>query len=202
MQRFLALGDSYTIGEGVDPSDRWPNLLASRLRAAGFDIAAPEIIATTGWTTSELDEAITAAGPSGPYELVCLLAGVNDQYRGLPVDGFRARFGSLLRRAIGFGGDEPSRVVVVSIPDWGVTPFAREKGRAEEQVRAEIDAFNDAARAEAVLAGARFVDVTPASRDAAHDPSLLAPDGLHPSGAMYRLWVELIEPAAREALGE
>jgi len=201
MARFLALGDSYTIGEGVDPSDRWPVRLAALLRAEGFPIGDPEIIAKTGWTTDELAAAIDEADPRGPFDLVSLLIGVNDQYRGLEIDGFRARYLSLLQRAIGFAGERSSRVVVVSIPDWGVTPYAREKGRGMVRVAEEIDAFNAVVRFEATRAWARFVDVTPISRLASHDPSMLAFDGLHPSAAMYRLWAKLALGVARTALG-
>lgn len=200
MTRFLALGDSYTIGEGVEPGERWPNRLAALLRAGGTELEDPEIVAATGWTTDELASAIDAADPRGPFDLVSLLVGVNDQYRGLEIQGFRSRFASLLERAIAFGGGQPSRVVVVSIPDWGVTPFAREKRRDMIEVAGEIDAFNAVARSEAVHAGARFVDVTPISRLASHDASMLAADGLHPSAAMYRLWAKLILAAARAAL--
>jgi lysophospholipase L1-like esterase len=137
--------------------------------------------------------------PCGPFDLVSLLVGVNDQYRGLDIGGFRANFASLLRRAVGFAGDRVSHVVVVSIPDWGVTPFAREKGRDMAQVAGEIDDFNAIVRDESARAGARFADVTPISRLAAHDASLLAADGLHPSAAMYRLWAKLILGVAKPA---
>jgi lysophospholipase L1-like esterase len=200
MARYLALGDSYTIGEGVSAAERWPNRLAALLRGAGLEIADPEIVAATGWTTAELDAAIDAAAPRGPFDLVSLLVGVNDQYRELDLAGFRDRFASLLGRAIGFAGGSASRVIVVSIPDWGVTPFAAEKGRDRSQVGDEIDAFNSAVREEAARAGARFVDVTPISRLASHDASMLAPDGLHPSVAMYRLWARLALSAAQAAL--
>ena len=200
MARFLALGDSYTIGEGVAAGERWPNRLVELLRAEGFVIDTPELVATTGWTSGELAAAIDQANPRGPYDLVSLLVGVNDQYRGLDTGGFRSRFAALLERAVAFAGGVPSRVVVVSIPDWGVTPFAREKGRDMLQVGGEIDAFNAVVRTEAVRAGAKFVDVTPISRVASHDATMLAPDGLHPSAAMYRLWAKLILSAARSAL--
>ena len=122
--RFLALGDSYTIGEAVPPEARWPVLLADALRAHGFPFAAPTIIAQTGWTTDELSAAIDRADPQGPYDLVTLLIGVNNQYRGGSVAEYRTEFRALLHRAIGFAGGTAGRVVVVSIPDWSVTPFA------------------------------------------------------------------------------
>jgi lysophospholipase L1-like esterase len=196
--RFLALGDSYTIGEGVAPAERWPVRLAAALRAGGQVVAEPHIIARTGWTTDELAQAIAASPVGSDHDLVSLLIGVNDQYRGRPVSEYPERFRSLLRQAIGFAGGRPARVLVLSIPDWGVTPFA--SGRDRARIAAEIDAYNAVNRAESVAAGARWVDVTAVSREAAADRTLLAPDGLHPSAAMYARWVDLVVPQARAAL--
>jgi lysophospholipase L1-like esterase len=200
--RFLALGDSYTIGEGVERSERWPALLTEALRGAGVALAAPEIIARTGWTTWELDAAIDEARPRGPYELVTLLIGVNDQYRGEPVAAYEPRFDGLLERAIGFAGGASSRVVVVSIPDWGLTPFA--SGRDRAAIAQALDAYNAANRRLAEARGARYVDIAAASREAWRDPAratgALAADGLHPSGALYARWAELALPAAVAAL--
>jgi lysophospholipase L1-like esterase len=190
MKRYLALGDSYTIGEGVAAAERWPVQLAARLRAQGHSLADPHIIAQTGWTTDELAAAVVAAAPQSPYDLVSLLIGVNNQYRGRSRDEYRLQFAALLQQAITFAGDEPQRVLVLSIPDWGVTPFAA--GRDRDQIRAEIDAFNAVNRAETARLAARYVDITPLSRRAAHDPGLLAADGLHPSGKMYTAWVDHI----------
>lgn len=192
--RFLALGDSYTIGESVDPADRWPVQLAALLRERGVDIAEPEIIATTGWTTDELAAGIRERDPQGPYDLVSLLIGVNNQYRGRPLDEYRGHFRDLLVRSIGFAGGEPRRVVVLSIPDWGVTPFAA--GRDRSRIAAEIDDFNATAREEAAATNSRFVDITSISRRASAEPPLLASDDLHPSGAMYRLWASEVLPTA------
>nr|WP_325311146.1 SGNH/GDSL hydrolase family protein [Longimicrobium sp.] len=194
--RYLALGDSYTIGEGVAPEERWPTQLAAMLRARGIGVADPEIVATTGWTTDELDAGIDAAAPRGPYTLVSLLIGVNNQYRGRPADEYRAQFRALLRRAIGFAGGDAGRVVVLSIPDWGVTPFA--EGRDRAQIAHEIDAFNAINRDAARELGARWVDVAPASRLA---PSAVVGDGLHPSAEQYRDWAVLAFPEALAALG-
>ena len=196
--RYLALGDSYTIGEGVAPEGRWPRVVAASLRERGLDAADPEIVAVTGWTTDELDAGIDAAARLGPYALVSLLIGVNNQYRGRPLGEYRAQFRALLRRAIGFAGGDAGRVVVVSIPDWGVTPFA--EGRDRGAIAREIDAFNAAARDAARELGARWVDVTPASRAAAGDASMFADDGLHPSARQYRAWAALVLPVAEEAL--
>jgi lysophospholipase L1-like esterase len=181
--RYLALGDSYTIGESVDAKDRFPNQLSREL-----GLGEPLIIAKTGWTTDELDAAIDAADPKGPFELVTLLIGVNNQYRGRDAEQYRSEFVALLRRAIGFAGGDPGKVIVVSIPDWGVTPFAADRDRAK--IAREIDRFNAINREEAMRAGARYVDITPISRR--NDPSLVATDGLHPSGKQYAEWAKAI----------
>jgi lysophospholipase L1-like esterase len=193
----LALGDSYTIGEAVAAHERWPAVLAQRLRHSGTPIDEPQIVAVTGWTTDELAQGMDAAVLLPPYDLVTLQIGVNNQYRGRPADDYRAQFAGLLERAIALAGDRAARVVVASIPDWGVTRFAREQGRDRARIAAELDAYNALARAESERAGARFVDITGISRQ---HPELLADDGLHPSAAQYALWVEAIEPAARAAL--
>lgn len=201
-RRYLALGDSYTIGEGVEASDRWPVRLAAALRSSGVPIDEPRIIARTGWTTTELLAAIDASSPrpAAVQDLVTLLIGVNDQYRGSGVARFRSCLAPLLARAIDFASMDVSRVVVVSIPDWSVTPFAAADPRDAPAIAAEIDAFNAIARALAAESGAAFVDVTGDSRRAAGDHRLLAADGLHPSAMMYESWVRLILPAARHAL--
>lgn len=196
--RFLALGDSYTIGESVEEAERWPVQLAALLWAEGFDVAAPEIIARTGWTTGELSSAIDQANPQGPYDLVSLLVGVNNQYRGLSTALYRVEFSVLLKRAIAFAGRDPKRVIVLSIPDWGVTPFAADRDRA--QVAAEIDRFNHINRDETEMAGAHYVDVTLISRRAADEPHLIAADGLHPSRQMYTEWAALVFPIACDVL--
>ncbi len=196
--RILSLGDSYTIGESVLPADSWPLQLAAALRAQGVTVAAPTIVARTGWTTDELASAVDTAHLSPPYDLVTLLIGVNDQYRGHSIDGYRASFRALLARAVGFANGRVDRVVVLSIPDWGVTPFAQ--GRDRDRVAREIDAFNAVNREETSRAGARYVDVTAASRRASNSRSLVADDGLHPSGRMYTDWVRLALPEVRGAL--
>lgn len=197
--RFLALGDSYTIGERVAPAQRWPVQLAQRLREQGLDLDAPTIVATTGWTTAQLSAAIAAADLDDAYDLVSLQIGVNNQYQGRSPAEYRQEFVSLLARASALAGDDPARVIVLSIPDWGVMPFAA--GRDRAAIRAEIDAFNAINRQAAQAAGVRYVDVTPISRQAAADDALLAPDGLHPSGQMYAAWVDLVYPVALAALG-
>jgi lysophospholipase L1-like esterase len=187
--RFLALGDSYTIGERVDEAERWPVQLVRLLQEGGAPIDPPEIIARTGWTTSELNTAIDAANPQGPYDLVSLLIGVNNQYRGYSQDEYRTEFEALLKRAIGFAGGNVDGVLVLSIPDWGVTPFGINSGRAD--ISAEIDAFNAINREVSEALGVRYVDITPESREAVTDPTLIAGDGLHPSGKMYAAWARM-----------
>jgi len=196
--RFLALGDSYTIGESVNPSERWPVQLAAALRGQGLRVDEPMIIAQTGWTTGELLAGIEQQEPRGPFDLVSLLIGVNNQYRGGSLDEYRREFRSLLQRAIDLAGRDPDRVIVLSIPDWGVTPFGASRDPA--RIAAEIDRFNAVKREETEFSGARYIDVTPISRQATSDHELVAPDGLHPSGEMYEAWVRLVLPEALAAL--
>ncbi|HRN62554.1 MAG TPA: SGNH/GDSL hydrolase family protein [Luteimonas sp.] len=198
--RYLALGDSYTIGEGVAEDGRWPLQLARALREDGIALADPRIIATTGWTTDELSAAIDAAEPLGAFDFVSLLVGVNNQYRGRAVDEYRDQFDALLARATGFTAGRPDRVLVLSIPDWGVTPFALESGRDRDQIAAELDAYNLAARHACATRGIAFVDITPASRALGGARRMLAEDGLHPSAAMYAEWTRLALPVARRLL--
>ncbi len=214
--RCLALGDSYTIGESVPAAERWPNQLAQGLRDAGANLANPDIVARTGWTTDELTAALDAVEhgetvemaaneraprPAPAYALVTLLIGVNNQYRGRPVDEYQAQLRALIARAIAYAGGQPRRVVMLSIPDWGVTPFAAGMGRDAATVAREIDAYNAAARAVCAEAGVAFIDITPLTREATQRPELLAGDGLHPSGIDYRRWAQAALPAARAALG-
>lgn len=197
---YLALGDSYSIGEGVPEAGRWPVQLARRLRADGIALARPQIIARTGWSTAELAAAIDAAAPLGAHGFVSLLIGVNDQYRGYAAADYRTQFDTVLARAIGLAGARPQRVLVLSIPDWGVTPFARQQGRDAGRVARELDACNAAAAAACAAREVAFVDITAFSRAHGAELDMLADDGLHPSTAMYRAWVELALPTARELL--
>jgi lysophospholipase L1-like esterase len=194
--RYLALGDSYTIGEGVAPAERWPVQLAAMLRSRGLSIEDPLIIARTGWTTAELLAALDALpdGPGRDFDIVSLLVGVNDQYRVLGLRTFQTGFDRLMSRAIEYAGGRSGRVLVVSIPDWSVTPFARSDWRSAPVIANEIDLFNDYVRAAALDCGARFVDITSASRRVANRPELLASDGLHPSGVLYAEWAHLLLP--------
>jgi lysophospholipase L1-like esterase len=198
--RYLALGDSYTIGEGVAEDGRWPLQLARALRGAGIPLADPRIVATTGWTTDELSAAIDAAQPLGDYDFASLLIGVNNQYRGRTADDYRAEFATLLERAIGLAGGDPGRVLVLSIPDWGATRFGRESGRDTAAIARELDAYNAAARAICVARGVAFVDITGASRAHGADAAMLADDGLHPSARAYADWAGLALPVAQGLL--
>jgi lysophospholipase L1-like esterase len=197
---YLALGDSYTIGEGVAEAERWPVQLARALRQRGVELGEPRIVARTGWTVGDLGAGIDAAAPQGPFALVSLLAGVNDQYRGGDPEAFRPAFAALLGRAVAFAGGRPGRLLVLSIPDWSVTPFAVRSGRDLAQTARQLARFNEVVRDEARRLGCRYVDITPESRRTRERGDLLAGDGLHPSAAMYAEWVELALPEAAAAL--
>jgi lysophospholipase L1-like esterase len=200
--RYLALGDSYTIGEGVKASERWPAQLTAALRAWGISLHDPVIVARTGWTTSELLHGLDTLPDELPrdFSLVTLLIGVNDQYRRLGTAEFQRGFDQLLERAIQYGGGRRTRVVVPSIPDWSVTPFAADDPRGAGTIATEIEELNRIIRHRALAAGARVVDITTCSRRV-EDRALLTEDGLHPSGVMYARWAALILPAAMTAFG-
>ncbi len=191
---YLALGDSYTIGESVATQDNFPNQAADILAKDSIYIYPPRIIARTGWTTNELKNGINAANAMeplrNPYDFVSLLIGVNNQYRGYPPGNYKTEFEDLLKKAILYAGNRPGRVIVLSIPDWGVTPFA--EGRDRAQIAAEIDVYNRLNKEIALRYGVRYLDITPWTREAAADPSLLAPDGLHPSAREYLRWAEQV----------
>ncbi|BDU18287.1 SGNH/GDSL hydrolase family protein [Lysobacter auxotrophicus] len=197
---FLALGDSYTIGEGVAESGRWPVQLAAKLREEGIALADPRIIATTGWTTDELAWGIDGAEPLGEWDFVTLLIGVNNQYRGRSATDYRGEFETLLQRAMRCARGRADRVLVLSIPDWGITPFVKTTQATPEQVATELDAYNAAAQVVCEAHGVAFVDITPVSRERGAEPEMLAEDGLHPSAAMYTLWTALALPVARSLL--
>jgi lysophospholipase L1-like esterase len=183
---YLALGDSYTIGESVPESLRFPVQTAHLLNNQGVNLQAPRIIARTGWTTDELDAAIQAAQVTGTYDVVTLLIGVNDQYRGRPLHDYTPNFTKLLEQAIHFAGDHPDRVVVLSIPDWGVTPFA--EGRDRQAIASEIDDYNKENKRIAAHYKVHYLDITQDTRHAAGDPELFASDGLHYSGREMAIW--------------
>lgn len=185
---FLALGDSYTIGEAVSEEERWPLQLKVLLNTKGIILNEIDIIAKTGWTTDELMQAITDRGLKGMYNYVSLLIGVNNQYRGYPIGNYEKEFTQLLATAINYAAGVKENVIVLSIPDWGVMPFA--EGRDRDTIAREIDEFNAVNKSVAIKEGVKYVDITPISKLAGFDKNLVALDGLHPSGAMYKLWAQ------------
>jgi lysophospholipase L1-like esterase len=194
---YLAMGDSYTIGQSVETNKRFPVQLAEKLTRNGFLVGSPEIVAQTGWTTGELAAAIESRELNENYDLVTLLIGVNNQFRGRDTVEYRTQFAELLQTAIRFAGDE-TNVIVISIPDYGVTPFSL--NRNPEKIAKEIDLFNQINYEETKKSNALYMDITGISRQAVNNPELIASDGLHPSGEMYRLWVEAIFPVAKRIL--
>lgn len=198
--RYLALGDSYTIGEAVAESGRWPVQLAAGLSERGIAVAAPRIIATTGWTTDELALALDLAEPLGEWDFVSLLIGVNNQYRGRGATQYASEFRDLLERAIGYAHGRSDRVLVLSIPDWGATPFGATDKRGPAAIGAELDVFNITAGEICARHGVAFVDITPGSREGARQAGMIAEDGLHPSAAMYARWTAQALPVAMDLL--
>lgn len=188
----LALGDSYTIGEGVEENDRWPVQMVKQLNDHGESFSAPKIIAKTGWTTDELEEGIKQHELAEKYDWVTLLIGVNNQYRGRDVDEYKKHFRGLLNLAIKKAGNNPKHVIVLSIPDWGVTPFAKKRNRDPVIIAKQIDQFNQVNREVAEELAVHYLDVTKLTRDAANEPSrFLVADELHPSAEMYKQWARL-----------
>ena len=195
---YLALGDSYTIGESVPEDERWPVILSNELSESGIEVNDPLIIAKTGWTTDELQNAIKEQNPANDYDLVSLLIGVNNQYRGYPIDQYKKEFKQLLLQAVAFADGDSTKVFVVSIPNYGVTPFGIEKG--EEKIRQELlvyDAIADSISSEMNIP---FVNITPVSEKAKEDSTYIASDQLHPSGKQYKEWVDLILPEVKMVL--
>ncbi|UKT63775.1 SGNH/GDSL hydrolase family protein [Pedobacter mucosus] len=197
---YLALGDSYTIGESVSQAESFPYQLQKLLKNNNADVANPKIIATTGWTTDELQSAIRQVNITTKFDFVTLLIGVNNQYRGYPIATYKKEFSELLQTAIGFANGKKNRVFVVSIPDWGATPFGKNSGKGPQIIAAEIDIFNAANKEITTAAGVNYTDITPASRNAASDLTLVAGDGLHPSGKMYSEWANALFPKVSAVL--
>jgi lysophospholipase L1-like esterase len=189
-KQFLALGDSYTIGESVAEKACWPFQLAGLFNNSGQHVQRPTIIAKTGWTTDELLVELANSSFSTQFDLVSLLIGVNNQYREYPESTYAVEFEMLVKRAVQFAGNRPKHVVVLSIPDWGVTPFASDRDRKDIAIK--IDAYNKINYKVSTLLGVSYVDITPISRKAETDLSLIASDGLHPSEKMYAQWAELV----------
>lgn len=197
---FLSLGDSYTIGESVTEENRWSVQLASLLRNDSLDVGPPDVIAKTGWTTAELQTAIAERNNKKRYDLVSLMIGVNNQYRGQPVDTYRTELRALLATAVQYAKGKADHVVVLSIPDWGRSPFAKSKDKDPAKVGQEIDAFNAVAQEECKKLGVAFVDITPLTRSAAGDDSQFADDGLHYAGSQMKLWAEAALPVVKGLL--
>ena len=187
--KFLALGDSYTIGESVAASYRWPVLLVDSLQKHGVDCLQPKIIATTGWRTDNLKNAIGKAKLKGQYNLVSLLIGVNNYYQGKSADSYAPEFEELLLMAIKLAGGVKTSVFVLSIPDYGYTPFGKEN---QSKISEGIDAFNAINKSISEKLGVKYYSITDISRRGLSEPELVAPDGLHPSEKMYSEWVQRI----------
>lgn len=199
-QQILALGDSYTVGEGVDPAETWVARLQDLLVKRGYPLEEPVVVAKTGWTTDELMEGMKSANLKGPYSMVTLLIGVNNQYRGRDTADYREQFRGLLQQAIELAGNDPKKVVVISIPDYSVTPFAENLDRT--RIALEIDLFNSINQYEAHQFKTQYAYITPSSRKAKDDTTLLAEDGLHPSGKMYGLWADQLMSKALLIFGK
>ena len=195
---YLALGHSYTIGQSVAQNDKFPVQTVQLLRQQNIDMATPDIIAITGWTTGDLLNALNSDPPQNNYSIVTLLIGVNNQYQGRSLDEYKTEFTDLLNKSILYAGNNKEHVIVLSIPDYGVTPFA--DGRDIDEIAKEIDDFNAANKTIALNAGVHYLDITSISREAKNDPSLLAVDGLHPSGSQYKKWSGLLAPIILQAI--
>ncbi len=185
---YLALGDSYTIGESVPLHEGFPYQLLQQLRKRKILMHAPEVVAKTGWTSFELAEHLLHIQLNEQYDFVSLLIGVNNQYRGLPVSDFSNDFSYLLKKAIHLAGNKPEKVMVLSIPDWGQTPFAANRNR--EQIAKEIDQFNEVCRKACAELGGHYIDITTITRQGLSQPDLLAADGLHYSAKAHAAWAD------------
>lgn len=197
---YLALGDSYTIGEAVEPFDRWSHILVKRLKEDDIDIAYPKIIAKTGWTTDELDNAIQKENINESYDLVTLLIGVNNQYRQYPINTYEVEFEDLLKQSIHFSRLGSQRVVVVGIPDYGFTPFSKEKEFNAVKIAQEIQEYNTIAKNICTKYQVAFIDIFDISQKAMDKVNFLADDGLHFSGEMYAMWVNEILSKVKKIL--
>lgn len=195
---YLALGDSYTIGQSVAEDQRFPNHATRQLISGGLKMSAANIVATTGWTTGNLLNALTNNPPSKTYDFVTLLIGVNNQYQGRSIAEYRLQLTELLNRAILFAGGLKKRVVILSIPDYSVTPYAQYSDTA--RIARAIDEFNSVNREVALRSGVTYLDITGISRQSRSDPALVAPDGLHPSGKQYERWAALLSPLMKASL--
>lgn len=198
MLTYLALGDSYTIGELVPKEENFPHQLVQRLHKEKIEVTEPVIIAVTGWTTDELAASIREHAIQETFSFVTLLIGVNNQYRGRDLDNYKKEFTELLNQAIVFANGHTRHVFVLSIPDWGVTPFA--EGRDRAQIAKEIDAYNAANKEITETHKCHYLDITDSTRKNGQDAAFLAEDGLHPSGKEYAVWAERLAPMVAGAL--
>ena len=187
---FLALGDSYTIGESVPGTENFPNQTVALLRAKKIIIDDPDIIARTGWTTTDLINAIQVNPPQHVYSFVTLLIGVNNQYQGRTIDQYKNEFTILLNSAIKFADNRKNNVYVLSIPDYSVTAFASKMDT--QKIAKELQLFNELNKTIALEAGVNYIDITGISRSAVSDQFLIAEDGLHPSATQYKKWANLL----------
>jgi lysophospholipase L1-like esterase len=198
MYTYLALGDSYTIGEQVPATDNFPHQTVAMLNAQGIKVKEPIIIATTGWTTDELAAAIKERALQDTYSFVTLLIGVNNQYRGRSVENYKEEYTQLLDTAIRYANGHTQNVFVLSIPDWGVTPFA--EGRDRVQIAKDVDAYNAACKEITLAHKCHYLDITDSTRKNGTTPAYLAEDGLHPSGKEYKIWAERLTPMVAKVL--
>lgn len=195
---YLALGDSYTIGQSVSADEPFPVQTTALLNAQGLHLKPPQIIARTGWTTGDLLSSLSAANLSNNYDVVTLLIGVNNQYQGRSQAEYRTQFTELLNKAIFYAADRKNRVFVLSIPDYSVTPYAQ--GSDTAKIAREINEFNAINKEITLGMGIKYLDITPISREARTDASLIAQDGLHPSGKQYARWSALLMPLIKASL--
>jgi len=195
---YLALGDSYTVGEGITSKESFPYQVVNILRTKGIEFNNPKVVARTGWITDELQAAIEDSPLHEQYDVVTLLIGVNNQYRKGHVADYAPAFESLLKQAIHFAGDNARRVIVLSIPDWSVTPFGA--GTTQAEIASEIDQFNEANKHVAEKYSVHYLNITPSTRQAARDSALIAEDGLHPSGKEYSKWAKKVAAIIRSGL--
>jgi len=198
MYTYLALGDSYTIGEQAPMHDNFPHQAVALLQKQHFDVADPVIIATTGWTTDELSASIREHNIHETFSFVTLLIGVNNQYRGRSIDNYKTEFKQLLDQAIAFADGQPGKVFVLSIPDWGATPFA--EGKDRPKIAKEIDEYNAACKEIALAGKCSYIEITGSTREHGKDKEYLAADGLHPSGKEYAIWAQRLADAVAKTL--
>lgn len=198
IKTYLALGDSYTIGQSVPEADRFPNQTVQLLRGENIKISDPTIIATTGWTTGNLINAVNLHSRQNNYSLVSLLIGVNNQYQGRSMEEYKTEFTLLVNRSIQYADNNKYNVFVLSIPDYSVTPFTNNSDK--EKIAMEIDSFNTINKSISDDLGVNYVNITPISKEAINDPLLIADDGLHPSGKQYKRWAELLAPVMKKGL--